>query len=577
MKKNTDLFSKFTIKRKVQFIFSTAISFCVLVSFIFFISFMRINITEAYLEKSVDMANSIEKSYNSVMGNVSNISRLIMVNDTVVTYLRSENPDKIESINDNVAGEIYTILNSFSKSYTALIFRNDKKYVKTAIGIIKPDCDIIFQDNWYGHVSSLNGGYDVFPNTSGAFTLNTKTGIVSFARIINDIDTQKPLGMLVINIPVDELEETFRNFSGNENGFAYLDADGNILCSDMNETVLESILSEKSEYLKNDYAGTFGRNRIINSRIITDTGITLICCYDIHFFEDISSEMLISLIVIFVIVSVMVVIISKCINRYITYPITKLSEAMKNFGDGTPAKLDIISYDDEIGQLQDCYNDMAYRIDRLLEEVVEQEKQRQRAEMNVVQEQMKPHFLYNTLATIGCMALQNSREEVYDAIETLSTFYRKFLSKGNESITLADEISIVKSYIKLLRLRYDDMFEDFYDIQEDLNSIHVLKLILQPLVENSIYHGIRPKGEEGIIKISVYSQDNRIHIVVYDSGVGMSEEEIKQLLSNENTNSFGFKGTIDRIKNFYQNDVYINIKSVVGEYCEIEIIVPLPH
>ena len=201
------------------------------------------------------------------------------------------------------------------------------------------------------------------------------------------------------------------------------------------------------------------------------------------------------------------------------------------------------------------------------------------AQQNVIQEQIKPHFLYNTLNTIGCMAFENSREEVYEAVETMGNFYRKFLSKGNDNITIADEVDIVKSYIKLLRYRYDNLFEDQYYIQEDLKPVVILKLILQPLVENCIYHGIRPKGEKGIIKISIYSIDDKIHIVIYDSGIGMGKDEIAQLMSGQNKKSFGFKGTIDRIRNFYHikriEDV-VEIRSVEGEYCEIELIIPFP-
>ena len=137
-----------------------------------------------------------------------------------------------------------------------------------------------------------------------------------------------------------------------------------------------------------------------------------------------------------------------------------LADNMKNVDGETPPCLSIETNDDEIGRLKKCYNDMIIRINKLIEEVVEQEKQRQIAEMNVIQEQIKPHFLYNTLNTIGCMAFQNTREEVYEAVETMGNFYRKFLSKGSENITIADEVDIVKSYIKLLRYRYDNLFDD---------------------------------------------------------------------------------------------------------------------
>jgi two-component system sensor histidine kinase YesM len=262
---------------------------------------------------------------------------------------------------------------------------------------------------------------------------------------------------------------------------------------------------------------------------------------------------------------------------YITLPVKKLSDIMKVDRKGS-SPVTLIDNDnersDEIGDLYNCYNAMGARINDLLETVVEKEKQRVHAEMIAVQEQMNPHFLYNTLDTIGCMAFQNSPEEVYDAIETLGVFYRKFLSKGSEAITVSDEVTIVQKYIKLLKLRNDAEFTDEYYIEPGLENVMVTKLILQPLVENSIQHGIIPKGEPGVIRISIYSENNRMHIKVYDSGVGMDEYQTAALLKDDNPKSFGFKSTVKRIRSFYQNNAFVSINSKVGEFCEIDINVP---
>mgnify|MGYP003297841317 CR=1 FL=1 len=119
--------------------------------------------------------------------------------------------------------------------------------------------------------------------------------------------------------------------------------------------------------------------------------------------------------------------------------------------------------------------------------------------------------------------------------------------------------------------------EDHIHHCEDLNNLIVLKLILQPLVENSIYHGIRPKGEHGLIRISIYSFDQKVHFKVFDTGIGMTRYQIERLLNGEDGRSFGFQATINRIKNFYQVDDVVRIRSVEGEFCEIEIIIPFEN
>lgn len=601
MKNKKRWFSNLSIRYKVQYIFAAFMVITILLCFIFFISITRLKITNTYREKNEDKLNFVQKSFNDVMGNVNNISKLIMVNDSVLTYLRDDmtNTDKKAISDDMVRSELYSILNSFSGSYYVFVLKQrdaesdssgtsepevshsrEKKtfYVNTAIGIMRPDAEVLFSESWYDEALKKNGGYMVVPDNRGAFYLNTNIEIVSFTRVINDIDTQKPVGLLVINIPVRELKQTYENYVSDDNQMAYVDSEGKLISSYMNQEDIDSLLNENPELIGKDSCHTVKNNRMISSRKISETGIYIICSSHISFFEDISTEMLILVLGMLVILIVTLLLISSYINRYIVVPVSSLSESMQMSEGEVPSKLENICVsEDEIGNLHKCYNEMTLKINRLLETVVEQEKQRQRAELTVVQEQMKPHFLYNTLDTIGYMALQNTREEVYDAIETLGAFYRKFLSKGNETIPLSDEISIVKNYIKLLRLRYDDMFEDQYEIEEGLESASIIKLILQPLVENSIYHGIRPKGESGIIKISVYSENNRMHIKVYDTGVGMSSEQIDRLLKGNDKKSFGFKGTIDRIKHFYQNDVYVSIRSEEGQFCEIDINTPFQH
>ncbi|MBQ9982252.1 MAG: histidine kinase [Oscillospiraceae bacterium] len=577
MKKFAEKFLNQSIKTKVQYIFIVTIVMCILLCSIFFYSLMRKQVIETVSQKNNDRLNSAEQSILSVVDSVNDMSKMIMFNDTVVDFISNRNEGNINA--STVQREIYHILNLYSGSYSVFIFRNDKSYVNTGIGIIKPDEFIIFADDWYGKVSELEGGYQIISNTKGAFVYNTSLNVVSFARIINDLNTQKPLGMLVININVSKLVADYENFAEEDDGIAYLDDKGKIIYSTISKEDSKIINERKSEILSGQFSEKDGKC-IISSRKVPNTDIVLVCRTPINYEAGMTTNTIASIILVFFIISAVILILNTFINKYITYPVKMLADNMKNVDGETPPCLSIETNDDEIGRLKKCYNDMIIRINKLIEEVVEQEKQRQIAEMNVIQEQIKPHFLYNTLNTIGCMAFQNTREEVYEAVETMGNFYRKFLSKGSENITIADEVDIVKSYIKLLRYRYDNLFDDQYYIQEDLKSVVILKLILQPLVENCIYHGIRPKGEKGIIKISIYSIADKIHIVIYDSGVGMGQEQIEQLLSGQDKKSFGFKGTIDRIRNFYHikriEDV-VTIRSVEGEYCEIELIVPFPE
>ncbi|MDQ2086062.1 histidine kinase [Herbivorax sp. ANBcel31] len=214
-------------------------------------------------------------------------------------------------------------------------------------------------------------------------------------------------------------------------------------------------------------------------------------------------------------------------------------------------------------------------VDKIINELLYREREIKRAEMEVLQERINPHFLYNALGTIANLALENSDEKTYDAIEALGNFYRKFLSGGNKEVSLKEEIEMVKNYLKIQKLRYEDVFEDKYEIDENLLNIVVPKLFLQPLVENSLYHGVRLKEGRGTIKISVYQKEEKIHIVVFDTGVGMSEKHLKQIMDKGGKNGFGLKSTIERIQYYYSTSDVYEITTKEGFYFKIDIKIPM--
>lgn len=564
--------SGLSIRQKVQYIFVTAILLCVIISLMFFYFYMQRRMSDSAEEKSTSNLSLISRNFESVVNNVNNISKLIMVNDTVMTYLKSDNVNSLYYT--TARGEIYDMLNSFSERLSVFIFRTDQSYIYTGIGIISADKSTVFSDEWVGKVMDKNGGYIIMPN-NGAFSFNTDTDVISFVRVINDLDTQKPIGLLVINIPIEEIKQTYEDVSDEDTHFAFFDSNGDIICSDKPEEF------EGAKVTENGVIFPANKRTIREKEVIStyeDAGVTIASKAVNRVFEGTAAAGApIYLVGLAVLVIVMLILINAYISRSIIRPISQLVDSMMEADKGLLRRVSMQADNDEIGKLKDTYNHMLVQINRLIDEVIQEEKNCRTAEMGALQEQIKPHFLYNTLDTIAYMSLQNPPEEVYDAIETLGNFYRRFLSKGKHAIPLSDEISIVRDYIKLQRLRYDNMFDDEYSIADGVGEIPVPKLILQPLVENCIYHGIRPKGEHCTIRITAYTENGSLIIKVYDNGIGMTEEEKEKLLQGTNTKSFGFKGTIDRIKYYCRSDDVAVINTSEGEYCEIVLTIPLEN
>jgi two-component system sensor histidine kinase YesM len=244
-------------------------------------------------------------------------------------------------------------------------------------------------------------------------------------------------------------------------------------------------------------------------------------------------------------------------------------ESLKDIEKGMFHPVEINCGNDEIGKLRDAYNIMIKEIDRLIKRVIKEQKIKRKTELNILQEQIKPHFLYNTFDAISALILLEKNKEAYTMIKALGNFYKTSLSSGKEIIPINEEIKTVENYLTILKMRYKDIFTTEFHIDNEIVHYKIPKLILQPFVENAVYHGIKPKGETGIISITACQKENFILFIIEDTGVGMDEEVLQQISIQDDTKTtahFGIRGTIERLKIFYGvKDVFsIESKKTIG-------------
>jgi two-component system, sensor histidine kinase YesM len=522
-------------------------------------------------EKEENNTISITKNCEIALDNLNSISRLTMLSNSVTKYLLD---DSVRAADTKIAiQDIYHILNSFDVTYSVTIFRNDRHYLNTGVGITYIDTNRLFDGDWITKVREKKGSYILNPNKDHVFRSSTEE-IITFIRVINDINTQKEIGILAINIPKSFFYNTFSGLSNSNNHFAFYDKSGYLISSD-DETVFEGMDIRNNFKLGQNVSKQFFKETVLSYAAVPKTDFILVTFTQVDILEGLSTKLAWGLVAGILMLLLFMNVINSYIAKNVTKPIQKLVNSMSEVQNGWLHRVSINVNNDEIGLLKDSYNSMLIEINHLIEELIQKEKNLQKAELEALHEQIKPHFLYNTLDTIRYLVLENESEKVYNMLETLGSFYRKFLSKGNLEIPLLEEIGIAKDYLTLQKNRYEDVFEDDYDIEEGLNDIQVPRLILQPFVENAIYHGVRLKGEKGLIKVSVYKRDNLLHLKIYDSGVGMDKEQIQLLFEGGDSKSFGFKGTIERIRYYYKTEDVFEIHSSEGEFCEIELKLPL--
>ena len=241
----------------------------------------------------------------------------------------------------------------------------------------------------------------------------------------------------------------------------------------------------------------------------------------------------------------------------------------------------------EIDELSYNFNDKIIRIKELIENIKIEQKNKKNTELWLLQAQINPHFLYNTLDTVVWMAEAGDSKKVVDMITALSSFLRIGLNKGKKFIQIREEIRHIESYLKIQKFRYDDILEYSIEIENSLYDMRIIKLLLQPLVENALYHGIKYKREGGSIRIRGYEKDNNIILEVIDNGVGMDENKlnkIKAVIENTslensdiirtNGDSFGLYNVAERIRLYYGNEYGLDIESRENVGTTVTIILP---
>jgi len=296
--------------------------------------------------------------------------------------------------------------------------------------------------------------------------------------------------------------------------------------------------------------------------------------------ED-TRQLTVKLTIVLLIVMVLLFLCSVLVSRSVTEPIRRLTGAMKEVETGNWEVCLNMEGRDEIASLSRSFDEMVKKMHVLVLQTAENEREKRTAELRVLQAQINPHFLYNTLDTLLYKAYDTDDEDMVTMIRSLSTFFRISLSKGKEVIPLEKEVEHVKSYLVIQKIRFQDVLDYDFEVKVE-DSFQVLKLILQPLVENAIQHGIKPKMALGMIHIRIWQQGERLVMEVEDDGVGMKQEQLGQLRKDLNEGaakkSYGLINVSNRIRLLYGEGAGVTIESEEGKgTCVRMILTKLPH
>ncbi len=573
-----------------------------LIIIISFITFVTYNITRNIIIDNVgqsraEVLSRTADNINSLTYSITLAVSLHSFNDELDKILSrplSDDPyDRLlERRKTNEMFDFY--LDAFEKldlSYYTVIYGYNKFFfTNIETPLEKFNYDILVKCSWYKDVIENNGKILWVSTHNDKNFLNKDRNVFTAARLLKHLKTNKPLGVLYLNVDESVLYNTYKKSLDQTNEIYILDNLNRIVSSEYKSKLGKAIdfPFNNKNYIKKGNNNFYiqeveDREYLVSYNILDQTGWKIVEITSLKsLLAPIHQKMkwFFWLLILCIILSTF---FSYLIAKKITAPINVLSRTMQTVGTGDltvrfnyPGSLS-----NEIKELGKGFNDMIDEINQLISSVKREEKLKSEAEVKYLQTQINPHFLYNTLNSIRCLIVMDKKKEAEAIMKKLISFLREMLNL-NEKITVADEFNNMEDYISIEKYKYGDFSVSFY-IQDDLYSAYIPKMILQPIVENAIFHGLGQKNEKGIIRIEALKDNDNLLIKVIDNGVGIQEDkllEINNTLDDSNQGSsehIGLANVHQRIIFKYGVGYGLKIKSQISVGTEVEQRLPLTY
>ncbi len=432
---------------------------------------------------------------------------------------------------------------------------------------------------------------------SRSYHMNTAGGtkqVISFIRPIRSLNSFKPLGTLVISLNERVVSHLLSEAGMPGSGYVvFYNEKGEILSSSnqleatMRMDELLPGLTYKNgagtvDYGEGDYKQTILHDRLSN------VGWSLTAVMPAAEYHNQNSYVLQLTAVVIICSVILVAGLVLYFVQKVTKPLTMLTQFMKHSNPEEPLQTYPVESMDEVGQLVRSYNKLSDRISQLTEEVKQEELNKKEADMQALQAQINPHFLYNTLSSIHWMALMNRDDKTADMVGSLSEFLRFSLNKGEEFCSVEQEVAHASHYANIQSIRFPGKFKLHMDVAHSLGEQTMLKLLLQPLIENALIHGVQKQDGEGDIYVVVIRTGERMMFMVKDTGIGMDEARLYELRNElegpEDRNkmrerlergSYGLRNVHKRLQLHYGRGAGLTIESVYQKGTTVYFSLPL--
>lgn len=580
------LFASF--KKSIQAKIFAAFSLLVLGALILVGLVIYINLTNSIKKNATiyvtDSIRRADENVNGVLKDASHLLALVVTNqENVIDILRSDNYEiSLEWFKEKKQ------INSFLSYLTAY------KSQINRISVVGTNGKIFAVGVPYMDRTNLNEALIrqiIEAPEQKTFIKRNNIGreeTITIARAIRY--NREPIGVVMIDLNYQIIQSNYDIRPSNDSYFYVLDSTGEFVYSSADKSMEAAGEAQKLTAHLQKYINTSqvqeetigGEKQLVVSSASDFTGWTTVGIIPEHTLLKDSTALRSQILHLVLLVYMAVILVSIAVSSHITKNLRRLRNTMERVQEDSFIAATHITSEDEVGQLSQVFQSMLRRLRESMNEIKHRERLKREAELTALQAQIRPHFLYNSLNTIKYMAGLNHASNIEEVSSSLIELLRGVLGNTKEFISLKEELHYVQSYVNIQKYKYADRFSIHYQVSPELLDTQVLKLILQPLVENAVTHGVGSIHEKGMITLKAYMENGLLKLEVTDNGGGMSAEQIERVLKTESVHEKPFRSggmgicnVNERIRMVYGPEYGIQIFSRPGAFTTVEITIPV--
>ena len=546
--------------------------------------FTNTSIFENSSEYTHTIIQQMNQNIDSYIDYMENIAYLISSNEDVQDYLFDEKIDNEGRY--RILNQLQTILDSRSDiRNVGIISKNGRMLINDGSKSVNQDLDLNTQE-WYATALEKPNGPILTSSHVQHIISGERPWVITLSRGIRDRSgSGEKEGVFFIDLNYSAISELCDQSTVGTKGYAFiLDAKGNIVYHPQQQQLYNELQTENISLIMDTdedtvLTGTGNDGKLYSISRSEKTGWTVVDCTNVKELLSKSRQAQSVYVLTAIILVIVALLFSRFMARSITLPIQKLRDSMKKVQEGDFSVSDVVvDSKNEIGSLTKSFDVMTHRIHELMEQNVHEQEEKRKSELKALQSQINPHFLYNTLDSIIWMAEGKKNEEVVLMTASLARLLRQSISNEDEVVPIANEVEYARGYLTIQKMRYKDKLEFQIEVDPSILHIPLIKLVLQPIIENAIYHGLKYKESKGLLIIKGFPKDGNAVLQVIDDGVGMDEETLAHIYDrhkvNYHSNGVGVYNVQKRLKLYYGEDYGITYESTPGKGTTATITIP---